>query len=93
VYAYAGVASFLLGLAWVVLFWAMQYRPPERSAFALVDFLRLRWKKNGSDNWNRGIQDVFLKEKFDKDGEMLRAVGDVKVKCEDNEAEINRTVV
>jgi hypothetical protein len=60
-YAYAGVASFLLGLAWVVLFWAMQYHPPERSAFALVDFLRLRWKKNGSDNWNRGIQDVFLR--------------------------------
>lgn len=84
VYAYVSVASFLLGLAWVLLVWAMQYHPPETSAFAFVDFLRLRWKKNGSDNWNKDIQKAFLKEKFDKDRDMLKAVGDVKVKWDDN---------
>lgn len=91
--AYVCVSSFLLGLGWVLLVWAMRYDPPEASAFAFVDFLRLRWNGTGSDIWNGDIQDLFLTKRSNKDADILRAVGDVKVKWEDDEAEINGTAV
>jgi hypothetical protein len=93
VVAYVGVSSFLLGLGWVLLVWAMRYDPPEKSAFAFADFLRLRWSGSGSNIWNGDIQNVFLTKKSNKDSDMLRAVGDVKVKWESDEAEINGTAV
>lgn len=93
VIACVGAASLLLSLGWVLLAWAMCYDPPETSAFAFVNFLRLRWNGSRSDIWNEGIQDVFLAKSSNEDGHMLRAVGDVKVKQESQESEINKTAV
>ncbi|KAG9229454.1 hypothetical protein BJ875DRAFT_488901 [Amylocarpus encephaloides] len=79
IYVYVSVAAFLLIAAWIVSVWAESYPRVQTSSFPFVDYLKLRWSLEQSEEWKDDLKLVFEGEGATSDSKVITVVVDKKM--------------